>query len=37
MHKLVIQTMLKDEEHILNEWIVYHILLGIEHIFIYDD
>ena len=34
---LVIQTMAKDEEHILNEWVLHHILLGVEHIYIYDD
>jgi hypothetical protein len=36
-YNIVIQTMIKDEEHILNEWICHHILLGIEHIYIYDD
>ena len=29
--------MAKDEDHIINEWIVHHILLGFEHIYIYDD
>jgi len=29
--------MAKDEEHIINEWIIYHILLGIEHIYLFDD
>ena len=34
---LVIQTMVKNEHHILNEWIVHNILLGVDHIYIYDD
>jgi len=36
-YNLVIQTMAKDEDHIINEWIVHHILLGVEHIYLYDD
>jgi len=36
-YNIIIQTMAKDEEHIINEWITYHILLGIEHIYIFDD
>ena len=36
-HSLVIQTMAKDEDHIINEWIIHNILLGIDHIYIYDD
>ena len=36
-YNTIIQTMAKDEDHIINEWIVHHILLGFEHIFIYDD
>ena len=37
MFNTIIHTILKDESHILNEWIIHHILLGIKHIFIYDD
>ena len=33
----IIHTLAKDEDHIINEWIVHHILLGFEHIYIYDD
>jgi hypothetical protein len=36
-YNIVIHTMAKNEHHILNEWITHHILLGVEHIFIYDD
>ena len=36
-YNIVIQTMVRDEEHILNEWILHHLLLGFEHIYIYDD
>lgn len=36
-YNAIVQTTAKDEEHIINEWIVHHILLGFEHIYIYDD
>ena len=36
-NNLIIHTIIKDEDHILNEWIVHHILIGIKHIYIYDD
>jgi hypothetical protein len=36
-HNLVIHTIAKDEEHIINEWILHNIFIGFEHIFIYDD
>jgi hypothetical protein len=32
-----IHTTARDEDNIINEWIVHHILLGFEHIYIYDD
>lgn len=32
-----IHTIVKDEEFILNEWICYNVLLGFDHIYIYDD
>lgn len=37
MKNIIIQTMAKDEDHIVNEFIVHNVLLGIEHIYIYDD
>ena len=36
-YNLVIHTIAKDEEHIINEWILHNIFIGVEHIFIYDD
>jgi hypothetical protein len=36
MKKYGICTIVKDEEHILNEWIIHNILLGFQHIYIYD-
>ena len=36
-NNIIIQTVLKDESHILNEWIIHNILIGIQHIYIYDD
>lgn len=33
----IIHTCVKDEEFILNEWILYHLILGFEHIYIFDD
>ena len=33
----VIHTTARDEDLIINEWIVHNILLGFEHIYIYDD
>ena len=36
-YKYIIQTTLRDEEQIVNEWIEHHLKLGFEHIFIYDD
>ena len=36
-YNLIIQSMAKDEDHIINEWIVHHILLGVDHIYLYDD
>ena len=36
-HNIIIQTTARDEYHIINEFIVHHILLGIDHIYIYDD
>lgn len=35
MYNSIIQTCVKDEDHILKEWIVYHLLLGFDHIYIY--
>ncbi len=35
--KIIIQATVRDEEHILTEWILYHLLLWVEHIYIYDD
>jgi hypothetical protein len=37
MKKYGICTIVKDEEHILNEWIIHNFLLGFQHIYIYDD
>jgi len=37
MYEYVIQAIAKDEGHIINEWIVHHLLIGFEHIYIYDD
>lgn len=34
--EIIIQTMANNEPHI-NEWIVHHILLNFDHIYIYDD
>ena len=36
-YNIIIHTLVKDEDHILNEWIIHNINIGIEHIFIYDD
>lgn len=30
-------AILKDEERFLNEWIIYHRMIGIDHFFLYDD
>lgn len=34
---VVIHTCVRDEQHILSEWAVHHLLLGVDRIFIYDD
>lgn len=34
---IIIFTIAKNEKHILNEWICYNIMIGFQHIFIYDD
>ena len=36
-YNIIIQTTAKDEDIIICEWIVHNILLGIDHIYIYDD
>ena len=36
MYNLIIVTMNSNEID-LNEWIVHHILLGVDHVYIYDD
>ena len=35
--RVVMQTMLKDEAGALVEWIEYHVLLGVEHFYVYDN
>ena len=38
MYSKIIQTMINDDTHIINEWIVHHIInINIDHIYIYDD
>jgi hypothetical protein len=37
MEKICIVAILKGEERFLDEWIVYHRMLGIEHFYLYDD
>jgi len=37
IYNSIIQTTARDEDFIINEWIVHYILLGFEHIYIYDD
>lgn len=34
---IIIETIVKNEEYILNEWIIHHLLIGFNHIYIYDD
>ena len=36
-YNIIIQTTAKDEDIIICEWIVHNILLGVDHIYIYDD
>lgn len=37
MTRIVAQTIVKDEDHIIKEWVYYHLLIGFEHLYIYDD
>ena len=37
MYKLGMYTLLRDEDHIILEWIIHHLLIGFEHIYIFDD
>ena len=38
MYNKIIHSLIKDESHILNEWILHNILnIGFDHIYIYDD
>lgn len=38
MYSKIIQTMINDDTHIINEWIIHHIInINIDHIYIYDD
>jgi hypothetical protein len=37
MNRVCLVAILKDEEPFLDEWIVYHRMLGIDHFFLYDD
>lgn len=36
-YKTIISTQVKDENPYLNEWIVYHLGIGVDHIVIYDN
>ena len=38
MYSKIIQTMINDDTHIINEWIIHNIInINIDHIYIYDD
>jgi hypothetical protein len=37
MEKICIVAILKDEEKFIDEWLVYHRMIGIDHFFLYDD
>jgi hypothetical protein len=37
MDNVCLVAILKDEEPFLDEWIIYHKLIGIEHFYLYDD
>ena len=38
MYSKIIQTIINDDTHIINEWIIHHIInINIDHIYIYDD
>jgi len=37
MNRVCIVAILKDEERFLDEWIIYHKMLGVDHFFLYDD
>ena len=38
MYSKIIQTMINDDTHIINEWIIHYIInINIDHIYIYDD
>jgi len=37
MNRVCIVAILKDEEPFVDEWIVYHRMLGVDHFFLYDD
>ncbi len=37
MNRVCLAAILKDEERFIDEWIVYHRMLGIDHFFLYDD
>src|ERR1700761_5629491 len=36
-HSICLVAILKDENRFLDEWLVYHRIIGIEHFFLYDD
>jgi len=37
MKTICLAAILRDEEPFLNEWLVYHKMIGIDHFFLYDD
>lgn len=37
LYNIIIYTIVKDESHIIKEWILHNIFLGVEMIYIYDD
>lgn len=37
MNNIIIQSVAKDEDHIICEWLIHNIMIGVEHIYLYDD
>lgn len=37
VYNIIAQTTIRDEDYIIKEWILYQLLIWIEHIFIFDD
>ena len=37
MYNAIVCAIAKDEDPFLKEWVVYHLILGFDHIIIYDN